>query len=62
MQEPTQKEFFLACLCRFYNDNDMPEKYKLAYDKVQKYFYQKDIQEFNKLHLHIIKRGALCKE
>jgi hypothetical protein len=53
MQEPTQKEFILACLCRFYNDNDMPEEYKLANDKVQKYLYQKEMQEFLNLHLHI---------
>lgn len=71
MQEPTQKEFILAWLCRFYNDNDMPEEYKLANDKVQKYFYQKELHErhlhFNELHLHFnlskyLKGGALCNE
>ena len=67
MQEPTQKEFILAWLFRFYNDNDMQEEYKLANDKVHKYFYQKEIQELHELHLHFnlskyLKGGALCNE
>ena len=67
MQEPTRKEIILACLCRFYNGNDMPEECKLANDKVQKYFYQKELNELHELHLHFnlskyLKGGALCNK